>query len=72
MPIKRAVDDSLLEEARRLGKFRTKKEALEAALREYITRRKQLEVLSLFGTIDFDPNYDYKRERRRKRFTGQE
>ena len=59
-----AIDDKLIEEARRLGHHRTKKEAVAAALREYISRRKQQAILSLFGLIDYDRNYDYKRERR--------
>jgi hypothetical protein len=37
-----------------------------AALAEYVKRRKQLRILDAFGTIDFDPKYDYKTERRRK------
>ena len=62
-----ALDDNLIEMARKVGKHRTKKEAVTAALEEYIQRRKQLEILNLFGTIDFDPTYDYKAERRKKR-----
>ena len=38
-----------------------------AALTEYIAQRKRLRVLRLFGTIDFDPSWDYKAERRRRR-----
>ena len=37
--------------------------ALDAALNEYVRRRKQLEILDHFGTIDFDPDYDYKKMR---------
>ena len=66
MPTNLAIDDKLIEAARRLGHHKTKKEAVTAALSEYIARRKQLEILTLFGTIDFDPRYDYKAERRRK------
>lgn len=62
-----ALDDKLIETARKVGKHRTKKEAVTAALDEYIQRRKQLEILDLFGTIDFDATYDYKAERRKKR-----
>jgi hypothetical protein len=40
------------------------KEASEA---ETELRKKQLEIIDLFGTVDFDPNYDYKAARRRKR-----
>lgn len=61
-----ALDDRLIEQARRMGGHKTKKEAVTAALTEYIQRRKQLRILSLFGTIDYDPNYDYKAGRQRK------
>ena len=67
MPTNLAIDDNLISQARKLGKHRTKKEAVNAALDEYVRRRKQLEIVSLFGTIDYDENYDYKRERKRKR-----
>jgi len=67
MPTNLAIDDGLIEEARKLGGHRTKKDTVNAALDEYIRRRKQQEILSLFGAIDYDPAYDYKRERRGKR-----
>jgi len=62
-----AIDDGLIEEARKMGKHKTKKEAVTTALEEYIRHRRQERILSAFGTIDFDPEYDYKAERRRKR-----
>jgi Arc/MetJ family transcription regulator len=62
-----ALDDHLIEEARRVGRHKTKREAVSAALEEYVKRRKQLGILDIFGTVDFDPKYDYKAERRRKR-----
>jgi len=62
-----AIRAGLIEEARSIGGHRTKKEAVTAALEEYIRRRKQLGILKLFGTIDYDPKYDYKAERARKR-----
>ena len=67
MPTNLAIDDRLLEEARRIGRHRTKKETVNAALEEYIRRRKQLDVLALFGTIDYDAAYDYKKARHRGR-----
>jgi hypothetical protein len=67
VPTNLAIDDRLIEEARKLGSHRTKREAVTAALDEYIRRRKQQAILSLFGSIDYDPRYDYKRERRSKR-----
>ncbi|MGA8107824.1 MAG: type II toxin-antitoxin system VapB family antitoxin [Acidobacteriaceae bacterium] len=59
-----ALDDKLIDEARRIGGHATKKEAVTAALDEYIRRRKQLEILKHFGTIDFDPAYDYRKNRK--------
>ncbi len=59
-----AIDDRLIDEAKRVGNHKTKREAVTAALDEYIRWRKQLEILDHFGTIDFDPEYDYKRIRR--------
>ena len=62
-----AIDDRLIEEARKLGHHRTKKETVAAALGEYIKRRKQQSILSLFGAIEYDESYNYKRERGSKR-----
>jgi Arc/MetJ family transcription regulator len=62
-----ALDDKLIEEARRTGGHKTKKDAVNAALREYVKHRKQLRILQAFGSFDLDPTYDYKKERRRKR-----
>lgn len=62
-----AIDDKLIEEARRSGGHKTKKEAVTVALQEYVRRHKQQRILAAFGTVDFDPAYDYKAERRRKR-----
>ena len=61
-----AIDDRLIEEARKRGNHRTKKEAVTTALQEYIQRHRQRRILDAFGTIDFDPAYDYKAERRGK------
>jgi hypothetical protein len=67
MPTNLAIDDRLIEEAQKLGRHRTKKEAVTAALDEYINRRKQQNILPLFGTIEYEDNYDYNQERRKKR-----
>jgi hypothetical protein len=61
MPL--AIDDRLIDEARKLGHHRTKKETVNPALDEYIRRRKQQAILSLFVAIEYDENYNYKRER---------
>ena len=60
-----ALDEKLVEEARKIGGHRTKREAVTKALKEYIRRHKQQRILAAFGTVDFDPAYDYKAERRR-------
>lgn len=67
MPTNLAIDDRLITEAQKLGRHRTKKDAVTAALDEYIQRRKQQDILPLFGTIDYGANYDYKKERAKKR-----
>jgi hypothetical protein len=64
MPTNLAIDDKLIDEARRIGRHVTKKEAVTAALKEYIQHRKQLEILKFEGTIDYDPTYDYKKMRK--------
>ena len=61
-----ALDTKLIEEARRIGKHKTKREAVTAALEEYVQRRKQVAIIGLFGTLDYDHERDHKAERRRK------
>jgi Arc/MetJ family transcription regulator len=60
-----AIDDRLLEEAQKVGGHRTKKATVTEALHEYIQRRNQKKIIELFGKIEFDPKYDYKKQRRR-------
>lgn len=67
MPTNLAIDDHLLETARKVGGHKTKRETVTAALKEYIQHRQQPEILSLFGKIDYEPDYDYQRERKAKR-----
>ncbi len=62
-----ALDDRLINEAKRIGRHKTKKGAVTAALEEYLRRREQLRILELAGRIDYAPDYDYKRLRQRKR-----
>jgi Arc/MetJ family transcription regulator len=60
------IDPALIQDALRLGGRRTKREVIEEALREYVLRRKQQGILELFGTLEYDPDYDYKRQRRHR------
>lgn len=64
MSIKVLISDRLLNAAQKLRNHRTKKEKVNAALKEYIQRRKQLRIFALFGKIDYAERYDYKQERR--------
>jgi hypothetical protein len=65
MPTNLALDDRLIEEARRAGRHKSKKEAVTAALEEYVRKRQQMRILEAFGTFAVDPAYDYKAERQR-------
>ena len=60
------LNESLLSKAMKLGGMRTKKEAVNQALSEYVQRREQLKVLDFFGTVELDPDYDYKKQRKVK------
>lgn len=61
-----AIDDSLIEEARVLGKHKTKKAVVTEALHEYIQRRKQTDIVNIFNSISYDEKYDYKKQRKVK------
>jgi len=60
------IDDRLINKAVKLGCHRTKKAAVTQALTEYIHHIEQEKVRSLFGTIDYDPAYDYKKLRAKR------
>jgi len=61
-----AIDDDLLNLALKLGGFRSKKDTVNAALEEFIRRRKAEEVIELFGKIEYHEGYDYKKMRTRE------
>ena len=58
------INDELIERAKAIGGHKTKKAVIIDALEEYIQRRQQQEIVSCFGKIDFDPDYDYKKQRK--------
>ena len=60
-----AIDDNLLREALEISGLRTKKDTVNLALKEFVDRRKQLEIIEIFGKMDPDPDYDYKKGRTR-------
>jgi hypothetical protein len=59
------LDDRLVAEAAAQGKDRTKKEAVTQALTDYIRYLRQDRILDLFWRVEFDPDYDFKRQRAR-------
>jgi Arc/MetJ family transcription regulator len=65
MPTNLAIDDKLIEEARRLGKQKTKRAVVTQALEEYIQRHQQVGILEMFHQVDMDPDYDYKEQRKK-------
>ncbi|MEZ4688058.1 MAG: type II toxin-antitoxin system VapB family antitoxin [Bacteroidia bacterium] len=58
-----SIDSNLLEEAFKVGGLQTQEEIVNLALSEFIQRRKQLQLIEVFGTIDYD-GYDYKSSRK--------
>lgn len=66
MPTNLNIDDSLIEKAVILGKHKSKREAVNTALEQYVKLRKQMRIKDLFNSIDYDKSYNYKRQRSRK------
>ena len=58
------IDIDLLQEAYKIGNFKTKREAVNVALKEFIQRKKQKDILEFFDKVEFDPSYDYKGARK--------
>ena len=61
-----AIDDRQLTKALHVGGFGTKRETVNEALRQFIQRRERVDLIGLFGTVNYDPKYDYRKDRRRR------
>ena len=61
-----AIDDKILIMAQDIAGIKTKKETVNLALKEFVQRRKQEEIIDLFGQIEYEEDYDYKKMRKRK------
>ena len=61
-----AVDDSLLERAHRASGLESVERTVAEALEEFVRRHEQMQIVEMFGTVDYDPAYDYKEQRRRQ------
>ena len=57
------INPELLAEAMRLSGAKTKKEVVNMALEEFVRRKKQLDFISILGTIEYDEGYDHKNHR---------
>jgi glucokinase len=55
-----------MKEALKLGKFKSKEQAVNAALAEYVQFQKRRALVALAGKINYRPDYDYKKLRTRK------
>jgi len=61
-----SIDTRLLDDALKVGGFKSKKDTVNTALAEFIKTRKAVEMLSLFGAVEYDEDYDYKKARSRE------
>ena len=61
-----SIDNTLLITAQKVSGLKTKKDTVNLALKEFVQRRKQEEIISLFGQVDYDDEYSYKKYRNRK------
>ena len=61
-----SIDPELLDKALEIGGEKTKKATVTKALREFIARREQKKIMDLFGTLEWNDDFDYKHERSRR------
>lgn len=57
------LDDKLVKEAMKIANVKTKREAVDVALRRFVQSGKQKKLLDLYGTGGMRKGYDYKRAR---------
>jgi hypothetical protein len=58
------LDDKLIKSARKLGGHKTRREAVTRALQKYVQWLKQQAIVSEFGKIEYDPKYNFKKQRK--------
>ena len=61
-----SIDPALIDEVLALSGEKTKRAAVTQALEEYVARRRQKRHLDLMGKLEWEPGFDYKRERSRR------
>ncbi len=60
-----AINQDLLNQALAISGLKTKKDTVNIALKEFVNHRKQIEIINFFGSMNPDPDYDYKKGRTR-------
>mgnify|MGYP001812965149 CR=1 FL=1 len=60
------LDDNLVQEAFKFSRATTKKELIHLALKEFVEKRRRLNLLDFEGKIEFAKDYDYKKLRERQ------
>ena len=58
------LDVKLVEAAQKLGRHKTKREAVNRALGEYVRWLHQQAIVDEFGTIQYDPRYNHEKQRK--------
>ncbi len=63
MPTVAKLNDKLIGEAVKLGGFKSKQEAVNSAVAEFVQRRNRLRLLELEGQVEFHADWDHKKLR---------
>ena len=61
-----AIDNELLDAALKVGGLKSKKDTVNQALSEFIKRRKMADIIEMFGKVEYDADYDYKKGRKNR------
>jgi Arc/MetJ family transcription regulator len=57
------LDDNLVQEAFKYSNANTKKELIHLVLKEFVEKKRRLNLLDLEGKIEFAEDYDHKKLR---------
>ena len=58
-----AINEILLEQAFHISGLKTEDETVNLALEEFTKRRAMEDIISLFNTVEYDKDYNYKKLR---------
>lgn len=60
------INEKLLKKAHKLSHLKTKRETVDTALREYVQKHEQRNILKIAGSFEFRPDWDYKADRAKR------